>query len=124
MFKQLIVVWLVVTAAIAITAGLIPSVEVNGGFFSLLGVALVFGFVNALIGPLLRLISLPLTLITFGLFALVINGALLGITAGLTDTLDVGGVFQTILAALVLSVVTAALLFLVSRMVGEKQPAD
>jgi uncharacterized membrane protein YvlD (DUF360 family) len=124
MFKQLIIVWLVVTAAIAITAALIPSVEVDGGFFSLLGVALVFGLVNALIGPLLRLISMPLTLVTFGLFALVINGVLLGITAGLTDSLDVGGVFATILAALVLSVVTAVLLFVVTRVFGEKQPAD
>ena len=124
MFKQLMIVWLVVTAAIAITAALIPSVEVDGGFFSLLGVALVFGLVNALIGPLLRLISMPLTLITFGLFALVINGVLLGITAGLTDSLDVGGFFPTILAALVISVVTAALLFVVTRLFGEKQPAD
>ena len=118
MIKQVIIVWLVVTAAIAITAALIPSVEVDGGFFSLLGVALVFGLVNALIGPLLRLISMPLNLITFGLFALVINGALLGITAGLTDSLDVGGIFATILAALVISVVTAVLLFVVTRLFG------
>ena len=47
--------------------------------------ALLFGLVNALIGTLLRLISLPLTLMTFGLFGLVINGVLLAITAGLTD---------------------------------------
>jgi putative membrane protein len=124
MFKQLIIVWFVVAAAIAITAALVPSVEIDGGFFALLGVALVFGLVNAIIGPLVRLISMPLTLITFGLFALVINGALLAITAGLTDSLNVGGFFATILAALVISVVTAVLLFVVSRMFGEKQPAD
>ena len=62
MLKQLVVVWLVVAAAIAITAGLLPSVEIDGGFFALLGVALLFGLVNALIGPLLRLVSLPLAL--------------------------------------------------------------
>ena len=50
MFKQLIIVWLVVAAAIAITAALLPSVEIDGGFVALLGVALVFGLVNALIG--------------------------------------------------------------------------
>ena len=91
MLKQLIIVWFVVAAAIAITAWLLPSVEVDGGPVSLLRVALLFGLVNALIGTLLRLVSLPLTLMTFGLFGLVINGILLAITAGLTDVLDVGG---------------------------------
>jgi putative membrane protein len=111
MLKQLIVVWLVVAASIAITAALIPSVEIDGGVVSLLGVALLFGLVNALVGPLLRLISLPLTMVTLGLFGLVINAALLGITAGLTDALDVGGFFATMLAAVVISAVTAVLVF-------------
>jgi len=123
MFKQLIIVWLVIAAAIAITAALVPSVEVDGGFSGLLVVALVFGLVNALIGPLLRLISLPLTLMTFGLFALVINAALLGITAGLTDSLDVGGFFGVVVGALVISIVTSVLLFLVGRLFGERQTA-
>ena len=83
----------------------------------LLGVALLFGLVNALVGPLLRLVSLPLTLVTFGLFALVINAALLGITAGLTDALDVGGFFETIVAAIVISLVTAVLTFVATRVV-------
>jgi putative membrane protein len=116
MVKQLIVVWLVMAAAIGIAAAIVPSVEIDGGFFSLLGVAVVFGLVNALIGTLLRLISLPLTLMTFGLFGLVINGILLAITAGLTDVLDVGGFLSTILAAIVISVVTAVLLSFTGRM--------
>ena len=123
MFKQLIIVWLVIAAAIAITAALVPSVEIDGGVVGLLVVALVFGLVNAIIGPLLRLISLPLTLVTFGLFALVINAALLGITAGLTDSLDVGGFFAVVLAALIISVVTSVLLFLVGRLFGERGTA-
>src|SRR5687768_8161878 len=123
MLKQLIIVWLVVAAAIAITAWLLPSVEVDGGPVSLLLLALLFGLVNALIGTLLRLVSLPLTLMTFGLFGLVINGILLAITAGLTDILDVGGFFATILAALVISIVTSVLLFVVGRMFGENESA-
>lgn len=115
MLKQIIVVWLTTAAAIGIAAALIPSVEVDGGFFALLGIAVVFGLVNALIGPLLRIISLPLTMVTLGLFALVINGALLAITAGLTDALDVGGIFPTILAALLISVLTGILLFITMR---------
>ena len=123
MLKQLIIVWLVVAAAIAITAWLLPSVEVDGGPVQLLLLALLFGLVNALIGTLLRLISLPLTLMTFGLFGLVINGVLLAITAGLTDVLDVGGFLATILAAVVISIVTTALLFLVGRLFGEPETA-
>jgi putative membrane protein len=123
MFKQLIIVWLVIAAAIAITAALVPSVEVDGGFFGVLGVALVFGLVNALIGPLLRLVSLPLTLMTFGLFALVVNAVLLAITAGLTDSLDVGGFVGVVLGALVISIVTSVLLFLVGRLVGDGRAA-
>ena len=121
MLKQLIVVWLVVAASLAITAALIPSVDIDGGVIALLGLALLFGLVNALIGPLLRLISLPLTVLTLGLFGLVINGALLAITAGLTDALDVGGVLATILAAVVISAVSALLLYFTMG-IFESQP--
>ena len=62
MVKTLVLVWLVVAAAIGITAALMPSVEIEGGVFALLAVSLLFGLVNAVIGPLLRLLSLPLTL--------------------------------------------------------------
>jgi putative membrane protein len=68
-------------------------------------------------------VSLPLTLITFGLFGLVINGILLAITAGLTDVLDVGGFFATILAAVVISAVTAVLLLVAGRLFDEPNPA-
>jgi putative membrane protein len=115
MVKQLILVWLVAALGIAISAALLPSVDIEGGVFGLLVVALVFGLVNALVGPLLRLVSLPLTLMTFGLFSLVINAALLGITAALTDSLDVGGFFETVLAAIVISLVTAVLMFVTTR---------
>ena len=123
MIVKLLVAWVILAAAIAITAALVPSVEIDGGVLTLLGVSMLFALVNALLGPLLRLISLPLTLITLGLFALVVNGILLGITAGLTDSLDVGGVVSTIIAALVISVVTAVLWFLIDRVFDGSRPA-
>jgi len=116
MFKQLIFVWLSVAVAIAITAAIVPSVEIEGGVLPLLGVAVVFGFVNALIGPVLRLISLPLTVVTFGLFGLVINGALLAITAGITDSLNVGGFLAVIGAAILISIISGVLMFLGARL--------
>jgi|SRR6187200_15053 putative membrane protein len=111
MLKQLIFVWVATAVALAVAAALIPSVDIDGGVGTLLWVALLFGLVNGLIGPLLRLISLPLTLVTFGLFGLVINGALLALTAGLSDALDVGGFLATIVAAVIISVVTTLLGF-------------
>lgn len=109
MFKQAILVWVVLAIAIAITAELVPSVEIDGGIVTLLWVAFLFGLVNAIIGPLLRLLSLPITLMTFGLFALVINGVLLALTAGLSSGLNVGGFFACIVAALLISVLSTIL---------------
>jgi putative membrane protein len=122
MVKALLISWLVIAVAIALAAAILPSVEVEGGFFAILGIALVFGLVNALIGPVLRFISIPLSVITFGLFSLVVNGILLALTAGISSNLDVGGFFATIVAALVISVF-ATLIGLVVGMVADREPA-
>jgi putative membrane protein len=57
----------------------------------------------------LKLLTLPITVITLGLFALVVNGVLLAITAGLTSVLSVGGFVSTIWAALLISVFSVIL---------------
>jgi putative membrane protein len=111
MLRYLVIAWFILAAAIAVAAALVPSVEIDGGVFPLLGVALLFAVVNALIGPLLRLISLPLTLATFGLFGLVVNGALLALTAGLSDALDVGGFLGAMVAAGLISVLAGLITF-------------
>lgn len=123
MLKQIVITWLVVAVAIAATAGLMPSVEIDGGVLTLLGIALVFGLVNAVVGPLLHLVALPLTLITFGLFALVVNSALLALSAALLDSFDVGGFLSTVVAALLISILTTVLWFVVARLAPSSQPA-
>jgi putative membrane protein len=124
MLKYMIVVWASLAIAFAITAALVPSVDIDGGVLTLIGIAAVFGLVNAIIGPLFRLLSLPLMLITFGLFALVINAALLGIAAGLLDALDVGGFFSTVLAAFLISVISAAVTWVAMRFLEPSSKAD
>ena len=69
-----------------------------------LWIALLFALVNAVVGPVLRLLSLPFVLVTLGLFLLVVNAALLGITASLTDRLQVDGLGPAILGGLLLAV--------------------
>ncbi len=71
---------------------------------TLLLVALIFGVVNAIVGPILRLLSLPFVLLTLGLFLLIINAALLGLTAALTDRLSVDGFGTAVLGGLILAV--------------------
>lgn len=104
--------WLFIASVVALTAAIVPGVEVSGGFLGLLGVAALLGIVNAVIGPVLRLLSLPLTVVTFGLFALVINAALLALTAGLSSNLEVGGFFPAVIGALVISLISGVAQFM------------
>jgi putative membrane protein len=74
---------------------IVTGIEVTPGQFgqvgTLLWIALIFAVVNTIIGPIVRLLSLPFVVLTLGLFLLVINAAMVGITAALSDRLDVDG---------------------------------
>lgn len=76
-----------------------------GEYGSYLWIGLIFGVVNALVGPVLRLLSLPFVLLTLGLFLLVVNAALLGLTAAITDRLTIDGFGTAVIGGLVLAVV-------------------
>jgi putative membrane protein len=69
-----------------------------------LWIGLIFGLVNAIVGPVLRLLSLPFVVLTLGLFLLVINAALLGLTAALTDRLTIDGFVTAVLGGLILAI--------------------
>jgi putative membrane protein len=109
MLKKVLIRWAVLTVAVGAAASIVPGVNIHGGFLTLVWVALLFGLVNAIIGPFLRLLALPFTLLTLGVFALVVNGILVAITAGLSSKFDVGGFFSAFVAALVISLVSMLL---------------
>ncbi len=69
-----------------------------------LWIALLFAVVNAIVGPVLRLLSFPFVLLTLGLFLLVVNAALLGLTAALSGRLQVDGVVSAIVGGLLIAV--------------------
>jgi putative membrane protein len=69
-----------------------------------LWIGLIFGVVNAIVGPVLRLLSLPFVVLTLGLFLLIINAALLGLTAAISDRLTVDGFGTAVLGGLILAV--------------------
>ncbi|MGY1744741.1 phage holin family protein [Blastococcus sp. SYSU D00695] len=75
-----------------------------GEFGTWLWIALVFAVVNAIVGPVLRLFALPFVIVTLGLFLLVVNAALLGLTAALTDRLTVDGFGSALLGGLLLAI--------------------
>lgn len=85
----------------------VPGIEVRG-FVSLLLAALVFGLVNAVVRPVLVFLSFPLTLVTLGLFLLIVNAAMLGLTAWLLPGFAVDGFWPAFWGAIVVSVVSWA----------------
>jgi putative membrane protein len=97
----------VVALAIALTEALVPGIDVNGGVLTLLWIALLFTVVNLVLKPIATLISFPLIVLTLGLFALVVNTAMLGITAWLTSSLNIDGFWPAFWGALIISVVVA-----------------
>ena len=69
-----------------------------------LWIALLFAVVNSLVGPVLRLLSLPFVVLTLGLFLLVVNAALLGLTAALSDRLEVDGFLAAVVGGFLIAV--------------------
>lgn len=104
---------LITAVALWIAALLIPGIDYHGGWFGLAAMALIFGLVNATLGTALRVLSCPLILLTLGLFALVINGALLMLASGIGSVLgvqfEVAGCGSALLGALVISLVSLLL---------------
>jgi len=82
---------------------LIPGIEVHG-IWTLLGAALLLGIVNAIVRPVLVILTLPATLITLGLFLLVINAALLGLVAWMFDGFSISGFWAAFWGAVVVSI--------------------
>ncbi len=98
--------FLVIALAVWLVAAYVPGVTVREGISSYLVIAAIFAAVNLLVKPVLKLLSFPLLLLTLGLFLLVINAAMFGLTALLTDRLAVDGIGPAVIASLVISAVT------------------
>ncbi len=105
---MLLLKWLIMAVSIVISAYLIPGVKVSG-FFTALWVALFLGIVNILIKPILILITLPINIITLGLFTFVINAFLILLGSSVIKGFDVGGFWVAVLFSIVLSLINYVL---------------
>ena len=113
--------WAVIAVAFAVTSWILSGMEVSGGVWGYLWVSALFGIVNAVLGTLLRLVTLPLTLVTLGLFSLVVNAVLLEVTDALTGHLSIDEFFWTaIWAAIILAVVAVLLEVVVRALLGRR----
>ena len=109
---------LVNAAALWVATRLVPGVVYDGGALPLLGVALVFGVVNAFLRPVAKILTFPLIVVTLGIFALVINGLMLWLTSSLSSALGLGfhvsGFWAAFVGGLVVSVVSTILSMIVT----------
>jgi len=110
MLASLLIRWALLAAAFAITASLLSGMDVSGGFWGYVWVSALFGIVNAFVGTIVRIITLPLTLLTLGLFLIVVNALMLELTDAISDHLTIDEFWWTaIWAAIILSLTTVVL---------------
>ena len=103
---RLLLVWLINALSLFAVPYVLPSVSV-GSFYVALVTALVLGLLNTLIRPLLVLVTLPITILTLGLFTLVINALLFWFVASLVEGFRVGGFWSAFWGALLYSAISS-----------------
>ena len=103
---KLILKLLVNAAALWVSAWLIDGIDLTDDIITILFIALVFGLINTFIRPILRLISLPVVVLTLGLFTFVINALMLALTAAIMDGLSIDGFGSALLGAIVITIVS------------------
>lgn len=104
--------WLVTAISLIITANLVPGFAVTS-FGAALLAAVVIGLVNAIVKPILVLLTLPLTIITLGLFLFVVNAITIWLAGVLTPGFAVTGLLPALLGSIVLTLVASGINFLV-----------
>ncbi len=98
---QILLHWFLAALAVAITAYLLPGVSLTG-FWPALVVAVVLGLVNAVLRPILIILTLPINLLSLGLFTFVINAALILLTDKIVPGFRVAGFWWAVLFGIVL----------------------
>ena len=109
---RLLVRWLINAVSLVIVAYLVPGIELHGFAAALIG-AIVFGFVNATLGLVLRILTFPLTILTFGLFLIVINAIMLKMAASVTPGFAVHTWSAALIGAFLLTLITTFLHWLI-----------
>ncbi len=111
--RRLLIRWFINTVALWLAVYLVPGIDYYGGWQGLAILAIIFGIVNALISPILRFLTCPFIILTLGLFTLVINAAMLALTAWVGQLFGfpfyIRGPLPALWGAIVVSVVSIIL---------------
>ena len=98
--------WAILALSMWVATLVVPGITVNGGVTTYLWVALLFGLINSIFGSIIKVLTFPVSIVTFGLFVFVINAAMLALTARWSDKLDVTGFWTALFASLIISAIT------------------
>jgi putative membrane protein len=121
-------IWRLLINAAALWAAtrLVPGISFDGDWRLLFVVALLFGVINIAVRPILKLLTLPLLILTLGLFTFVLNALMLWLTGAISDALDLGfhvdGFVPAFVGALVVTVISFVLSLLVRSSRAERDP--
>lgn len=108
MLLHIVVSWFVSALALWLVAQIIPGIEVRG-FGAALIATIIIAVVNATVGPVVRILAFPLTILTLGLFLLVVNAFLLKLASLFTPGFSVRGFLSALFGSIVLTILTALL---------------
>jgi putative membrane protein len=103
---MLLIRWAVLAFSMWIATLVVPGITVDGGITTYLWVALLFGLINSVFGSIIKVLTFPVSIVTFGLFLFVVNAAMLSLTARWSEKLEVTGFWSALLASLIISVIT------------------
>jgi putative membrane protein len=104
--------WIITAIALGAAARLVPGIHIASGPVLVIA-ALVLGFVNAIVRPVLVLLTLPLTVLTLGIFYFIVNGAAFGLAAALVPGFTVASLGAAILGSLVVALVSSVFAWLI-----------
>jgi putative membrane protein len=105
---RLLLLWILNAVALLLVTYLLPSIQVSG-FGSALVAALLLGFINTLVRPVLTILTLPITLLTLGIFYLVLNGLLFWLASALLPGFQVQGFVSAMIGAILYGLIAWAL---------------
>ena len=116
----LVLRWVLSAAALVLIAKIVPGIQTTIG--AALLAAIILGLINACLRPLFILITLPLTIVTFGLFIFVINALLFALAAWLTPGFTVHGFRAALVGSILYAVAGMVIHLALSRIVKERSP--
>lgn len=115
---RLLLLWILNAVALLAVTYLLPSIQVSG-FGAALLAALILGFINTLVRPVLAILTLPITLLTLGIFYLVLNGLLFWLASALIPGFKVAGFGSAVFGAILYGVIAWALSALIPNKKGK-----